>query len=201
MRKNNNYSLLNTLKKVKSKRNNNLAMFNSAHDEVIGALNLGYSAKDIWQGLRQDRKFLGSYATFLRLMNEVLGEQTKQILVSVEQNINGNEQDLEQIRQLTAQLKDLLAKTQQASTKNIPIENLALQETKTMEQVKPSEPQQLTAPPNAKPLNYREKQQKILEQQTAQLKEQEKLKRIRNGDPPLDGSAFKIQKFNKDELI
>jgi|GEM_PF-6695541 len=187
MRKNNNYSLLNTLKKFKSKRNNNLAMFNSARDEVIGALNLGYSAKDIWQGLRQDRKFLGSYATFLRLMNEVLGEQTKQVLVSVEQNINGNEQDLEQIRQLTAQLKDLLAKTQQASTKNTPIENLALQETKTMEQVKPSEPQQLTAPPNAKTVDYKERQQRLAQNQ--------------NKVSLLDGTAFKIHEYTKEELI
>jgi len=56
-----NYDLLQGL----AEKHNNAVMFKLMQAEIIEALNLGYSAKDIWQKLHVDKKFLGSYTTFL----------------------------------------------------------------------------------------------------------------------------------------
>jgi len=63
-----NYSLLQSLAKTK---NNNEVMFKQMQDEIKQALNLGYNAKDIWQKLHEDNKFLGSYTTFLSYARKI----------------------------------------------------------------------------------------------------------------------------------
>jgi len=187
MKKSSKYSLLNTLRNIKSKRNNNLAMFNFVKADIIEAIDLGYSSKDIWQGLRTDKKFLASYPTFLKYVNKLLITETEQVLVSVNQNIDGNEQDLEQIKYLTEQLKYLLERTKTEQNQQIHNDSELDKAPKASVQENPSESQQLTAPLNTKPVSYKERKQRLAQNQ----------KKL----PPLDGTAFKLRQYTKEELI